>query len=381
MSKVRKNLSNLIGWSTDRKIIIIESDDWGSIRIRSKKDFDVMLAKGLELDRSIFTSYDCLESNNDLMNLFEILYRHIDSTGRPIVFTPMCIMANPYFEKIKESGFSEYHYENFIDTCKRYPNHDKVLQLWHQGIEKRLFVPGFHGREHLNVNRWLKILQNGDQGLLIAFEHQSIGATFYKGEQIPEYLGAFHPDSSNDLPALEKVMETGVKLFKTNCRFEPTHFVAPNRESPKELDFALNRNGIRFLTTSKIRRYPLGNEKYKTEYNWLGKQNEVGQVIITRNCGFEPSDPIYIDWVDVCLKEIENAFKWRRPAVISSHRVNYISTVNPGNANKGLKELDRLLSVIIKKWPNVEFLTSSELGETILTEKNFKSKKFKPFFL
>ena len=155
MIDFRKNISNAIGWSTKRKIVVIESDDWGSVRTRSKKDYDEMLAKGLGVDQSIFTKYDGLESNCDLENLFEVLANHKDSTGRPAVFTPMCVVANPDFEKIKATDYREYHFENFAETCKRYPNHDRVLDLWRKGIENRLFVPALHGREHLSVSRWM----------------------------------------------------------------------------------------------------------------------------------------------------------------------------------------------------------------------------------
>lgn len=365
MSSFRKNLSNVIGWRTLKKIIVIESDDWGSIRTRSKMDYYSMLSKGLEVDRSNFTANDCLESNIELENLYDLLSKHKDSTGRPAVITPMCIMANPDFEKIQESGFTEYHYEAFIDTCKRYPDHNKVKELWRKGIDERLFVPAFHGREHLNVSRWLKALQNGNEGLLTAFKHQSFGVEWYKGKRIPEYLGAFHPDHSSDIPILEKIIESGAELFRNTCGYRPAHFISPNRESTKALDSTLYKVGIKYLTMSKLRQYPLGEEKYKWEFNWLGKQNELGQIILTRNCGFEPSDSLHNDWVDVCLNEIENSFKWHKPAIISSHRVNYIGSINTENAKHGLKELSHLLSHIIKRWSNVEFMTSTELGDLI----------------
>ena len=369
MTNVRKSLGNIIGWSTSRKIVVIESDDWGSIRTRSKKDYEKMLSKGLDVDRSNFTANDCLESNDDLENLYDLLYKHKDSTGRHAVFTPMCIMANPDFEKIEKSNFREYYFESFTETCKRYPNHDKVHELWKKGIDERLFVPAFHGREHLSVSRWLGALQNGNEGLLIAFKHRSFGAAMYKGKQIPEYLGALYPECITEIPALQKVIETGVELFKSICGYNPTHFIAPNRETHKILDSEMFRLGIKYLTMCKLRHYPLGNNKFKWEFNWLGRQNESGQIIITRNCAFEPSDPIIMNWTDSCLKEIENSFRWHKPAVISTHRVNYVGFINPGNAYKGLTELGRLLSRILKKWPEVEFMTSTELGDLISLSK------------
>jgi hypothetical protein len=66
-----------------------------------------------------------------------------------------------------------------------------------------------------------------------------------------------------------------------------------------------------------------------------------------------------------CLKEIEIAFKWHKPVTISSHRTNYIGWLNSDNRANGLQKLDELLSQIIKRWPDVEFMTSVELGNLI----------------
>ena len=42
-----------------------------------------------------------------------------------------------------------------------------------------------------------------------------------------------------------------------------------------------------------------------------------------------------------------------------------MGTINPENRAEGLKKLDQLLGAIIKKWPDVEFVTSTELGDII----------------
>jgi len=34
---LRKNLVNIPGWRTNRKIVVIESDDWGSVRMPSRE--------------------------------------------------------------------------------------------------------------------------------------------------------------------------------------------------------------------------------------------------------------------------------------------------------------------------------------------------------
>ena len=46
----RKNISNIPGWRTNRKILVIESDDWGSVRIKDKTAYEALKKKGLKVD-------------------------------------------------------------------------------------------------------------------------------------------------------------------------------------------------------------------------------------------------------------------------------------------------------------------------------------------
>jgi hypothetical protein len=94
----------------------------------------------------------------------------------------------------------------------------------------------------------------------------------------------------------------------------------------------------------------------------------LSQLYLTRNASFEPSSNNSTDPVNSCLHQIEIAFRWGKPAIISSHRVNYIKIIDPENASNGLRKLDLLLSKILLRWPEVEFLTSAELGNLIATD-------------
>jgi len=69
--------------------------------------------------------------------------------------------------------------------------------------------------------------------------------------------------------------------------------------------------------------------------------------------------------VDSCLYDISTAFRWHKPAVVSSHRVNYIGALYKHNRENGLTQLGVLLKRIMKAWPGTEFVTSAELGEII----------------
>ena len=362
---IRKQISNIPGWRTKRKLIVIESDDWGSIRTRSKTDYDEMLKLGLKVHASNFTKFDCLESNNDLERLFNVLIKFKDKNGNHPVFTPMCVVANPDFNKIKENGYESYHYEPFNETCKKYPANDRVLDLWKKGVNEKIFVPEFHGREHLNPLRWLRGLNNNDKGLQIMFDHQSIGVSKFNDQLVSEHLAAFDPEFLSDITYFKEVIFSGGELFKNLLDYKPRHFVASNKPEPKILEKTLKEIGIKSLIRYKLQQYPKGNGKFSYEFNWLGKKNQQDQLILTRNCGFEPSDPSLQDWTEQCLNEIKNAFFWQKPAMISSHRVNYVGGIDKKNADAGLKALEILLGKILLRWPDAEFVTSSELSEII----------------
>lgn len=367
-SELKIYVSNLLGWRTNRKLIVIESDDWGSVYMSDKRALEEMKTKGIPL-HSHYLKNDTLESNEDMEMLMEVLRKHKDSSGRPVVMTGVNVVANPNFEKIKANGFNKYEYELFPETAKRFPQSDRIHSLWKQGIEERLLVPVFHGREHLNVQRWMKLLQEGNETVKIAFEYGvSTLSKQINGKKLPDLRAAFDIDTPNNLEYLEKVIDTGLDEFEALFGYKSTFFIPTNGPFNNNLEELLSKKGVKYIGTGKIQSEPLGEGKYKKHFRYLGKKNRLGQMYLTRNCFFEPNSeefPIERDWVSSCLKEIEVAFNCRKPATISSHRVNYMGSINPENRERGLKKLDNLLVQIIKKWPEVEFITSMELGDII----------------
>ncbi|MCX6238333.1 MAG: hypothetical protein NTY07_12395 [Bacteroidia bacterium] len=368
MQNFKLHLRNIPGWTTKQKIIVLESDDWGSVRMASKEAYNAFLMAGVNVNNSHFIANDALESNLDLELLFDVITKYKDSNGKNPVFTAVCVVANPDFEKIKANGFSKYEYEPFTETCKHYPIHDRVAELWKEGIQKRLFVPVFHGREHLNVQRWMRALQTGNKSLHFAFDHGVIGlSNGFNCEKVPDHLAAFDIEFPSDTNYLKDVIYTGTKLFEEICGYRARYFVPPNSPGNHEIETILKDCGIEFVNSGRVYHEPVGNGKYVKKISWLGKRNRIGQIYLTRNCFFEPVSNEWVgkDWVNDCLHEIDIAFRWHKPAIVSTHRVNYIGYIHPENRSKGLKALGELLRNIILRWPDAEFLTSVELGDLI----------------
>ncbi len=375
-SKIVVNLSNIKGWRTKRHIVVIESDDWGSVRMSSLDSFERLKKAGIPVDTDHYNINDALESNEDLEMLFDTLRQFKDATGRHPVMTGVNVVANPDFMAIEDNGFTEYVYEPYINTCEKYPGHDKVYDLWKQGIKERLFVPVLHGREHLNAQFWMRALRNGDPSTLAAFKERVTGIPRkgIGGASVPNFQAAFQIDTVEDIPYQKEVIRTGALLFEKLYGYRAKFFVPTNGWFNNSLEKDLFESGVMYIDTAKKQHEPLGNGQYKTNTRFVGDKNQFGQIYLTRNCFFEPAATGYevsnnYDWQNYCLKEIEIAFRWHKPATISSHRVNYIGYLHPENREKGLKALRQLLGEIIKRWPDVEFMTSVELGDLIKTRK------------
>ena len=66
-TQLAKNYINFRGWKTNRKIVVIESDDWGSIRMPSKLAYSNLLKKEIDVDKSyLYDTLDSLEKKEDL---------------------------------------------------------------------------------------------------------------------------------------------------------------------------------------------------------------------------------------------------------------------------------------------------------------------------
>ena len=106
----------------------------------------------------------------------------------------------------------------------------------------------------------------------------------------------------------------------------------------------------------------------KRIFHYQGQKNEFNQRFLMRNVFFEPTINPNFRWEQDCLNRIEIAFRWKKPAIISSHRLNYIGSLHPENRAQNLIRLQLLLEAVIKKWPEVRFVSSDELGDLMNKE-------------
>lgn len=364
---LKKNIINAPGWRTNRKIVVIESDDWGAIRMPSREVYNSFLKSGYAVDQRPYEKYDSLASSEDLSLLYEVLSKNRDKTGRGTVFTANAVSANPDFDKIKASSFEEYHYELFTDTLNKYSDCHNSFQLWKEGIEADIFYPQFHGREHINVASWMKALREGDEDMLFAFEHRVAGI-FPKNNSNAgnQSVVALKYADDSEFEKIKVILSDGLNLFEQIHGYKSLSFIAPCNVWHPGYAETLKENGVEIIQGSSTQIIPTLNGNKKT-YHYMGQKNRIGQRFLIRNCSFEPSLSAGVDTVDLCLADISLAFRWQKPAIISSHRINYIGSIFPDNRSQNLRQLSTLLGRIVRLWPDVEFMSSDQLGRLMNT--------------
>lgn len=348
---------------------MFESDDWGMIRMASRDAYERLLVKGHPVDTCPYNRNDGMESNADMTALLETLESVRGADGKPAKFTLNNVVANPDFNKIKESGFTSYHFEPFTDTLTKYSETDKVEDLYREGISQGFFQVQFHGREHVNVNRWLSALENGDKAVLDAFEENMF--TVPSGVGVSgrrDFLDTYGMAYEKEYEPIEGSIHSGLDTFENIWGFRSKSFIAPCYVWHRHIEQYLKKGGVKYIQGSHVQVEPKDGLalEYRKRYHYTGQKSELGMYYLVRNASFEPSTYRNREKaITDALARITIAFKWKKPAIISTHRLNYIGRHIPENRDQNLKLLEELLREIMRRYPDVVFMSSDELGDLI----------------
>jgi hypothetical protein len=334
----------------------------------SKNTFGYLLSKGLKVEVSKYNKYDTLENRDDLTSLFSTLDSVRDKNNRPAVMTPFVNVCNPHFEKIKESNFSGYYFEKFTDTLIKYYPDSNVFELYKEGIDSGMFLPQLHGRDHIAVQFWLNSLKNGNRDLLTAFNS---GFVYLDIPEVPQnaqgFRAEFYFNHKAQMPFLHNAIDDAAESFHNIFHYKADFFAPANGIFHPDFVNTAARNGVKYLSVSHSMPYPAKSGKLKHKILYSGQRGIGGLIYYMRNCAFEPADPDYKD-IGPTMNQIDIAFRWRKPAFISTHRVNFVGGLDISNKDRGLSELKKLLKAIIKKWPDIEFLGSGQAVSGLIEE-------------
>jgi hypothetical protein len=328
--------------------------------------YEKCLNAGYRVDQHPYEKYDSLASDEDLEMLLNLLVSYKDSHGNHPIITANVLTANPDFEKIRERDFMEYCSEPIIDTFKKYPKHANAFGLWEKGMINKVFFPQSHGKEHLNVSMFMNALQRGDQDARFGFDNNMPGSIpkQVKHGKNP-YVEALKYDGETDKYRKLSRVQLGLSQFNELFKYKSESFIAPNYWWSPDFDEVVSGEGVRYYQGNRIMKEPFSGDGYVCHKYKLGQENKYNQYYLVRNGYFEPSlfQSDISDPVSSCLRDISAAFRMKKPAILCSHRINYVGFIDERNRDQNLRYLQQLLGTIMKKWPDVEFMNSVQLGK------------------
>lgn len=366
MKQTLKKLTATLGYQTPKKQIIFMSDDWGSVRLKSLAAREALREKGIKVDANRFDQFDCLETNNDMEALFEVLTKYKDHLGNYPCITAVTNVGNPDFEKIQADHFQNYHLETIDKTYQRYPNSDRVLSLAKQGIEQNIFVPQSHGREHVQVNWWMEELQSKEAMARKVFEQEFffLGVDHLQNPKRNRDIAAsFDVWTPADIENTKTIAANSLAIFKQLYGFHSINFTPPAMFYSPSLEPVLKQEGVQWLDVGRFFKTPQIEGKEAWQFNYLGRKKKSGLTVLVRNAVFETNFTAENNGVSDCMRNIQQAFDCKQPAIISNHRASFVGGIVEANRTKGLKALDVLLSEILKKWPDAEFIPVNAIGK------------------
>ena len=358
---VKDFLLNLPGTINCEKTVFIQSDDWGSIRVPSNAILKKLSMTSKFDCNDPYAVYDTLADSEDLECLLNVLSKVKNDHGKNPVFEPNFIVSNPDFNLIRKGNFKRYYQESLRDTFARYSNL-KAMNLWHEGIRDGIFIPQFHGREHVNISFWLEMLQKNAPGVRSAFDSQVFGLNFYRlPKNQKNFQRAWDVSLCEHTNEINDAIIEGIKIFQSLFGYAPVSMIAPNYTWNKEQEDLAFKHGIKIVQGILRQRVPntnVGDYAYKYRFTSSGKHNQA--IYLRRNVFFEPTLNRGKFDQKSALRKIEASFLARKPAVISTHRLNFIGSRSLNNRANNIILFESFLNAIVKKWPDVSFMSSKD---------------------
>lgn len=332
---------SLTAWGPLRAVVL-ESDDWGLPGF-------VPAATALEgLDREALggTRFppvywdSTLETAADLDSMAALLARHRSRDGRPAVFQPnMILKAAP------PAADSPYARPGLPEAEAR----AVAAGVWH---------PEIHGADHLDPARRRAALQDPTPDLARAAAR---GVLVF-----PESHKAYELRPGRPLDDVRRSWDPLPDRFRQRFGQPAASVIAPDYVWDGRHEDLFRDLGLRIVQAKDHQRRPgLGGPRslHYLRKTWLrlwDRWRVRDLVYLDRNAFLETAqDPDPDAVVARCLEQVRRAWRRGEPAIVETHRVNFVQ-VDPAAAAAGRRHLDRLLAGLDAAGP--VYLSDAELA-------------------
>ena len=227
------HLKNVQGWKTKRKLLAFAVDDYGNVRLASLKARQNLLDCGVKL-KGRFDYFDALDTREDFEMLYDVLGAVKDKNERHAIFTTYALPCNIDFENTLKNGI--YIPENLDKTYERmasfFPDsYNGAFELLKIGIKESFLKPQFHGREHLNVQLFNKLIECNDKYLFANLKNLSLaGLPSHQEFKNISFSQAFAFNNISQTHQHPFILNDGLEKFVEVYGYNSTTFTPPSQE-------------------------------------------------------------------------------------------------------------------------------------------------------
>lgn len=338
------------------KAVVLESDDWGLCAWAPDREAWTALADTPAFRSRAGRRYggSTLESTADVKALADLLLDHRGGDGLPPVWQANTVMANPDYPR--------------LSAASRDPSSLPLVEL--PGMPGRWTRPGLwdevrratdagvwwvelHGLHHLPESAWLAALRRGDGDARRALEQESPVCAAV------EASGEYDPSEPSD--HRRRDLERAVARFRTLTGRVPRSFCPPDYRWDESLEAEAERLGV---TTFQGKAEQAGSPFPQLRRLLIGLRwphVRGARFYMPPRTAFEPCGPgegRTSAAIETALRCARGAWKRARPAVLSSHRLNYVH-LDPEWSKRGRDALHELLAALCRE--GATFLTDAEV--------------------
>ena len=344
----KKHLPHFLRNKQKKKFIIIESDDWGLERALTEDSIEWMKKKYTPEKLSRW-SYDSLETEDDLNELFEVISRFKNKFESPPVITANFITHNV--------DYSNKDSLKFRSLSEGFNDHDnKIKEKYTEGIKNGYIFPQLHGYSHYNISESEKYFDTPEG-------KESFENKFFYAKTTTKGNLKFLDGEFSNVNSAKDFLKIATEEFKKYFGFYSATLIPPTFIFDRDYIEEVKKNKIEMIQSSN-RLLTTDGKRYKFPY----LQNRKGLFWSVRNARLDPHGSYNFDH-EQCIDSIGKAFKYNLPAVIDFHRVNFAGRYDKEYRTNTLKELSLLMEKIHKNWPESEFIHSQKLNEILWQQK------------
>ena len=342
------------GFSFDRPLLLLQSDDWGRVGLRTPEVLDQLQSAGVTLGERPYDFYS-LETAEDVFALARLLKGHRDRTGRTACITINFVMANLDFAKMAAREFQQIHLRPLYDGLPEGWERAGLFEAYREGVEAGVFFPALHGLTHFcRAAVENELAYAGERSELVKILWRA--GIPYIHWRMPwigyEYWDPARSSKDRFLSASvqHELIGTAVGNFAKMFATLPRSACAPGYRANQDTHRAWAHYGVRVAQNGP------GSPK-PPHFDASGVLN------LFRTLDFEPALNSELAIEDL-VSTIGESFAIGMPAIVSIHSINFHSTIRDFRS-RTLEMLDELLSAVEAQHPDLLYLHDGDVYDLV----------------